>query len=405
MGLLFDRVCDLKNLHRAFRRVMGSRGAPGLDGQTIRKFAARLEDNLVRLHWDLRSGGYRPKPGRRVLIPKPGKDEKRPLVIPAVRDRVVQAALYEVLGPLFEPHFHEHSFGFRPGRGCLDALRMVIRLLDQGLRYVVDADIKACFDSIPHEPLLSQVSEKVCEYRILKLIRVFLEQGVMAEDGRVAYPEEGTPQGAIISPLLANVYLNPLDHRVAAAGHQMIRYADDFVILCRSREEAGQALDLVKAWMEEAGLSLHPHKTRIVDEREPGGFDFLGFHFVEGRREPRPENIRRLQEKLRLQTRRTDRRHPEEVIARVNQILKGWFQHFQLTSNPEPFLLMDGWTREHICNLQSLRQGRHKPRHQEHCTRKLFSLTKAFLSTRAIKYEEPGFESRLEGKCSGHGGP
>ena len=208
--------------------VKANKGSPGIDHQTIDDFAARLEENLERMAQALRDGRYRPQAIKRVWIPKPGSKEKRPLGIPTVRDRVVQAALRNVLEPVFEKDFADHSYGFRPGRGCKDALRQVDLLLKQGYTYVVDADLKSYFDTIPHDLLMARIRDKLADNRILSLVELFLKQQIM--ETTIGWtPETGTPQGAVLSPLLSNIYLDPFDHLMAQSGVNMVRYADDCV--------------------------------------------------------------------------------------------------------------------------------------------------------------------------------
>ena len=242
---LIDKVYPLLSLAAAFDKVAANKGAAGVDHVTIEMFAANLDVNLRRLAEDLRDGSYRPQAIRRTWIPKPGSREMRPLGIPTVRDRVVQAALRAVLEPIFERDFAEHSYGFRPERGTKDALRRVDELLEAGYTFVVDADLKSYFDTIPHAPLMALVGTKVSDGRVLSLVQAFLEQGVLSEQG-IEQPETWTPQGAVLSPLLSNIYLDPLDHLIASRGWEMVRYADDFVILCRSQAEARAALDCVR---------------------------------------------------------------------------------------------------------------------------------------------------------------
>ena len=287
---LIDKVHPARTLDAAFTQVAANRGAAGVDHVTITMFKDHREENLKKLSEDLRIGRYRPQQIRRHYIPKPGSKELRPLGIPTVRDRVVQTALLNVLEPIFEHDFAEHSYGFRPRRGCKDALRRVDELLKAGYTYIVDADLRSYFDTIPHDRLLALVAQKVSDGRVLSLIESLLKQGVL--DGMHEWtPEEGSPQGGSISPLLSNIYLNPLDHSMARQGFEMVRYADDFVILCRSPEDAARALAVVQAWTAEADLKLHPEKTRIVDAtKEP--FDFLGYRFQRGHRFPRPRAFR-----------------------------------------------------------------------------------------------------------------
>ena len=232
-----------------------------------------------------------------------------------------------VIEPIFEHEFAEHSYGFRPKRGCKDALRRVDELLKSGYNYIVDADLKSYFDTIPHDRLMALVGQKVSDGRVLTLIETFLKQGVL--DGmREWTPEMGTPQGAVISPLLSNIYLNPLDHLMARAGIEMVRYADDFVILCRSPEEASQALAVVQDWTAAAGLTLHPTKTRIVDAKEDG-FEFLGYRFEGGKRYPRAKSLKKFKDTIRAKTKRTSGKSLRAIIGSLNPTLRGWFEYFK----------------------------------------------------------------------------
>ena len=342
---LLDKTDSPANLRRAFEKVWGNGGSAGADGQTVAHFERHAGAELQRLHEQLREGSYRPQPVRRAWIPKPGSNEKRPLGIPAVRDRIVQGALRHVLEPIFERDFAEHSYGFRPGRGAKDALRRVDTLLKAGHDWVVDADLKSYFDTIPQE-------------RVLALVESFLRAGVLEEAKGWQPTEQGTPQGGVISPLLANVYLNPLDQQMAAAGWEMVRYAEDFVILCRTEAEAQAALAVVQAWVKEAGLTLHPEKTRIVDATQRGGFDFLGYHFERGMRWPRAKSLAKLKEKLRAKTPRLDGRSLAVIVADVNRSLRGWYGYFQ-HSKASAFATVDGYVRRRLRSmLQWRRDGR-----------------------------------------------
>jgi len=346
---LMDKVYAPRNLDAAFSKVRRNRGSAGVDHQTVEAFEMRREENLARLHAVLKEGRYGPQSVKRTWIPKPGSAEKRPLGIPTVRDRVAQTALRNVLEPIFEHTFAEHSYGFRPGRCCKDALGRVESLLKGGHHYVVDADLKSYFDSIPHERLLERVKERVSDGRVLELVRAYLEQDVL--DGLERWrPEDGTPQGAVISPLLSNIYLNPLDHLMARQGVEMIRYADDFVLLCRSRNEAEKALEQVKRWVEAQGLTLHPDKTCIVDVREPGGFDFLGYHFERGMKWPRRKSMRKLHESIRVKTRRANGHSLDYIISQINPILRGWYEYFK-HSHWNVFPGVDGWVRMRLRSI------------------------------------------------------
>lgn len=351
---LIDKVYKPRNLRAAFAKVKANQGAAGVDHQTIEMFAADLETNLSKVSQQLADGSYRPQALRRKWIAKPGSREKRPLGIPTVRDRVVETALRNVMEPIFERDFAAHSYGFRPRRGCKDALRRVDRLLKAGYTWVVDADLQSYFDTIPHDKLKARVAEKVADSRVLELVEAMLQQRVM--DGLAHWrPTEGTPQGAVISPLLSNIYLDPLDHEVAASGYEMMRYADDFVILCRSEAEARAALAKVQHWTANAGLRLHPEKTRIVDATQRGGFDFLGYHFERGYRWPRRKSVAKLKATIRSKTRRTHGSSLRIIITTVNQTLTGWFGYFK-HSHKTAFPPMDKWIRMRLRTI--LRQRR-----------------------------------------------
>ena len=287
---------------------------------------------------------------------KLGSKEQRPLGIPTVRDRVVQAALRAVLEPIFERDFAAQSYGFRPGRGCKDALRRVDTLLKQGYSWVVDADLKSYFDTIPRAELMARVKAKVSDGRVLKLLEAFLTQGVL-EEMNLWTPEAGTPQGAVISPLLSNIYLDALDHAMAGKGIEMVRYADDFVVLCGTKAEAQQALEEVRRWTAQAGLTLHPVKTRIVDATQPGGFDFLGYHFEQGQRWPRRKSEKKFRDTIRAKTRRTHGQSLQATIVDLNRTLGGWFGYFQ-HSHKTTFATLDGWVRMRLRSILRHRQGR-----------------------------------------------
>lgn len=352
---LVDKVYARRNLEAAYHQVARNQGAAGVDHVTVDQFGDDLATNLDRLHDGLRCGDYAPQAVRRHWIPKPGSTDKRPLGIPTVRDRVVQAALRNVLEPIFERGFAAHSYGFRPGRGCKDALRRVDALVKAGYVHVVDADLKSYFDTIPHDRLMDLIRRQVADGRVLALIEAFLKQGVL--DGLSTWtPEEGTPQGAVISPLLANIYLDPLDHDMAGKGFAMVRYADDFVILCRSREDAERALAEVQAWVAQAGLRLHPTKTRIVHV-EQEGFDFLGYHFRGKQHWPRHKSLGKLRDTIRSKTRRTAGRSLRVIIVDVNRTLAGWFAYFK-HSLTTAFVAVDGWVRMRLRSILRRRAGR-----------------------------------------------
>lgn len=352
---LMDKVFAERNLYTASSKVLGKEGAAGVDHQSTAAFEAHRREELQRLAEALRTDSYRPQAVRRTWIPKLGSNEQRPLGIPTVRDRVVQTALLQVLEPIFDNTFSDHSYGFRHGRGCHHALECVESLLREGYVYIVDADLKSYFDTIPHERLLDRVREKVSDRRVLRLVEMFLEQGVL--EGLSAWtPEAGTPQGAVISPLLANIYLNPLDHLVTAAGFALVRYADDFVILCRTREDAERALEVVRQWVANNGLTLHPTKTQIVDARSEA-FDFLGYRFRGDLRVPRTKSRAKFKAAVREKTRRTNGHSLSFSIASLTPTLRGWFTYFR-HCHPRVYHDLDGWVRMRLRSILRHRQGR-----------------------------------------------
>ena len=353
---LFDKVFSERNLLAAFQKVARKKGAAGVDHMTTRDFERGLPGAIQELSTKLKDGTYIPQAIRRVHIPKPGTTETRPLGIPTVRDRVVQAAVVNVIEPIFERDFAEHSYGFRPGRGCKDALRRVDALLSQGYVHVVDADLKGYFDSIPHDRLMKRLEEKIADGPTLRLIDGFLKADILDDAARWT-PEEGAPQGAVLSPLLSNVYLDPLDHLLAEHGFEMVRYADDFVILCKTAEEAARALEIVRQWVADNGLALHPTKTRIVDSRTDR-FDFLGYTFRGEHHWPRQKSLKKLRDAIRAQTRRTSGDSMQYVVASVNPVLRGWFAYFQHSTYRNVFNDVDGYVRRRLRGILDKRTKR-----------------------------------------------
>jgi RNA-directed DNA polymerase len=353
---LFDKVFSERNLLAAFQQVASKQGAAGVDHVSVNQFERGLPESLWEVSDQLKHGTYQPQAIRRVHIPKPGTTETRPLGIPTVRDRMVQAAVVNVIEPIFERDFAEQSYGFRPGRGCKDALRRVEHLLKQGYTLVVDADLKGYFDTIPHDGLMSRLKEKIADGSVLSLIERFLKADIL--DGMTEWtPETGAPQGAVLSPLLSNIYLDRLDHLVAQSGFEMVRYADDFVILCHTPEEACQALELVQTWVNANGLTLHPTKTKVVDARIEG-FDFLGYHFRDTRHWPRNKSVTKLKDAIRAKTKRTNGESLQVIITSLNGTLRGWFTYFQ-HSRPWIFRVLDQWIRG---RLRSILRKRHNSR-------------------------------------------
>lgn len=324
---LIDKVYAKLNLYSAARRVTGKKGAAGVDHQSTEDFSEHTLAEIERLHEQLRDEQYTPQPVRRTWIPKPGSKEQRPLGIPTVRDRVVQAALLHVIEPIYDHTFHDRSYGFRHGRGCQQALARVEELLAAGYVYVVDADLKGYFDTIPKDRLLDLVKSKVSDRRIHKLIKMFLEQGIM-DELQCWTPETGVPQGAVLSPLLSNIYLNPLDHLMSEAGFEMVRYADDFVVLCRTADEAQAALTVIQQWVSDADLTLHPEKTHIVDARI-NSFDFLGYSFRNNLRFPRKKSVKKERDTIRDLTPRKSGQSMKCIVHQLNQHLRGWHVYFR----------------------------------------------------------------------------
>jgi RNA-directed DNA polymerase len=362
---LIDKVYSEKNLHAAFAKTADNEGAPGVDHVTVKQFEQDLDARVARLSEELRTGKYRPQAIRRVNIPKPGSRETRPLGIPTIRDRVVQGAVRHAIEPIFEREFAERSYGFRPRRGCKDALYRVDHLHQEGYVYVVDVDLKSYFDTIPHDRLMGRVRERIADGKVLTLIESFLKAGIM--DGlREWTPEAGAPQGAVLSPLLSNIYLNPLDHLMVQEGFEMVRYADDLVILCRTEEEARRALARIQQWTTDAGLTLHPTKTRLVDARIEG-FDFLGYHFRGRLRLPRKKSEQKFKDTIRDKTKRANGHSLATIVADLNQTLRGWFVYFR-HSHASVFRELDCWIRRRLRSILRKRRGMRgmSPRGRDH---------------------------------------
>jgi RNA-directed DNA polymerase len=365
---LIDKVYAERTLWAAWEKVQSKRGASGVDRQTIGVFARSAEQRIGELARQMRVGRYTPRPVRRVLIPKPGTTQKRPLGIPTVRDRIVQTALRMVIEPIFDRDFATESFGFRPQHSPQQALARVEMLLAEGYIHVVDADLKSYFDTIPHEALLERVKSKVVDGRILSLVESFLNQGVMEEMIGWKPTTVGTPQGGPLSPLLANLYLDALDWKLHLEGWELVRYADDFVVLCRTQEQAREVLEVIRTWCTDAGLVLHPEKTRLVDMSVRGGFDFLGYHFDKKGRWPREKSLLTMENKLHRLTRRNCGENLELLIhEKLNPILNGWFGYFKRSTNSSDFRKLDGYLRARLRSIMRKRCGlRGRSRGRDH---------------------------------------
>jgi len=356
---LIDKVYRPQTLKAAWHKVRSNAGAAGVDGQSVKQFGWRAESYLAEIEQALKAEEYQPEPIKRVEIPKAG-GKRRPLGIPAVKDRIVQTALKLVIEPIFESEFEESSYGFRPQRSAKDALREVDELIRQGYTHVMDADLESFFDTIPHAALMRQIEERISDGRVLELIGLFLSQDIIQGMKRWT-PTGGTPQGAVVSPLLANIYLHPLDRQMKQQGYRMVRYGDDFVVLCRTAQQAQAALEEVKSWVEQNGLRLNADKTHVGDCRQAGqGFEFLGYRFEAGQRWVRPKSFKALRERIRVKTQRTRGDSLAKIIEDLNPMLRGWFNYFK-QAHPLVHEMIDGFIRRRLRALlrkQEKRPGR-----------------------------------------------
>jgi RNA-directed DNA polymerase len=355
---LIDKVWSPKSLGRSLEKVVAKGGSAGIDNQSARQVEVHRDQTIANLEQELRASQYQPQAVKRVWIPKLGSQELRPLGVPTLRDKIVQGSLLQVVEPIFERDFAPQSYGFRPGKGCKNALRRVDELLKGGSDWVVDADLKSYFDTIPQERLMQRIGEKIADGRVLKLVEQMLQAGVMDSAKGWQPTEQGTPQGAVISPLLSNIYLDGLDWQMAEGGFEMVRYADDFIVLCRSQEQAQEALERVRRWVEDNGLTLHPSKTRLVNASQAGGFDFLGYHFERGMKWPRKKSMDKLKDTIRAKTRRTDGRSLKAICEDLNRTLRGWFGYFK-HSKDNAFESVDGYTRGRLRSILRKRRGKH----------------------------------------------
>ena len=361
---LIDKVYDPNNLEEAWQRVWENRGSAGIDGVTIAAFAEREDELLSGLHERLRKRTYRPQPVKRVAIPK-AAGGTRNLGIPSVCDRIVQQALVQKMNPIFEPLFADCSFGYRPGRSPHKAMRKVWREINEGNLWILDADLKSYFDSVDQDRLVSLICEQISDGSVLRLIRSFLEAGVMVD--RTWEPTRtGVPQGGVASPLWSNIYLTPFDHAMTEAGYRLTRFADDFVVICNTRQEAEAALALAKTFLQEKlGVSLHPEKTRIVHVRD--GFEFLGYKIRRGKglrmaahkrttkanpldlyAIPRARSVDRFKDQIRNLTRRNAPVRLGEVIGAINPIIRGWGNYYRKANVRKLFHQLDGWIERRL---------------------------------------------------------
>jgi RNA-directed DNA polymerase len=353
---LHDKLTDARNMNEAWRQVEANRGAPGISGETVEEYGKNATERLEELGRRLWAGNFRARPIRQKLIPKTdGSGKMRELGIPEVEDRIVQAAIVRLIEPIFEDKFLDGSFGFRPERSAHHALQRVEAAIGADKPFVVDADIRNCFGSIPHEALIDQVATEVADTKLLGLVRSFVEADVVSEMESWT-PERGTPQGAVLSPLLANIYLHTFDVRMAGAGYEVVRYADDFVVLCRTQEEAEAAMAKAEEILGSMGLLVHPEKSRVVDART-AQFQFLGYVFGSGTRWPRNSSLAKLRDGVRTKTSRSGGEAMRVVIKKVNWTLRGWYGYFK-HSTGRVFGEVDGFVRRRLRSILRQYDGR-----------------------------------------------
>lgn len=358
---LIDKVYKRKNLEIAWEKVKENRGSGGIDGQSLEAFEAQLNQELERLRGELKEDAYRPLPVRQHLIPKRDKPgEYRMLGIPAIYDRVCQQALLNRLEPIFEPIFDDASFGYRRGRSTKDALRKIWKEIQDGAEWIVDADLRDFFGSVDHEKLLTLVAQRVADGRVLRLIKAMLKAGSYGK-GRLFPSERGTPQGGVVSPVLSNVLLTPFDREMRLKGYQLTRYADDWVVTCKSAAEARSAVDAARRILKQLGVELHPQKTRIVHVRY--GFEFLGYKIKRGERKlylpeskirsqtregalyayPKEKSIRRFMDQVRQRTKRRIPLRTKELITELNPLVRGWGEYYKRAHVRRLFHRLDAW--------------------------------------------------------------
>jgi group II intron reverse transcriptase/maturase len=358
---LIDKVYKRKNLEMAWEKVKKNRGSGGVDGQNLEAFEAQLDQQLDRLHRELKEETYQPLPVRQHPIPKRDKPgEYRMLGIPTIYDRVCQQALLNRLEPIFEPIFDDANFGYRRGRSTKDALRKIWKEIQCGSEWIVDADLRDFFGSAEHGKLLTLVAQRVADGRVLRLIKAMLKAGSYGK-GQLYPSERGTPQGGVVSPVLSNVLLTPFDREMRLKGYQLTRYADDWVITCKSAAEARAAVDAAGRILKQLGVELHPQKTRIVHVQH--GFEFLGYKIKRGKRKlqlpeskirsqarqgalyayPKEKSIRRFMERVRQRTKRKTPLKTKELIAELNPLLRGWGEYYKRAHVRSLFHRLDGW--------------------------------------------------------------
>ena len=363
---LINKVYKWKNLEMAWERVKENRGSGGVDGQSLTAFSSQLGVQLARLEKELKEDAYRPQPVLQHPIPKRDKPgEYRMLGVPTIYDRVCQQALLNRLEPIFEPVFDAASFGYRRGRSTKDALRKIWKEIQSGSEWIVDGDLRDFFGSVDHEKLLMLVAQRVADGRVLRLIGAMLKAGSYGK-GQLFPTERGTPQGGVVSPMLSNILLTPFDREMRLRGYQLTRYADDWVITCKSAAEARAAVDTALRILKQLGVELHPQKTRIVHVQE--GFEFLGYKIKRGKRKmclpesmirsqarqgalyayPKEKSICRFMDQVRQRTKRTLPLQTEELIAELNPLLRGWGEYYKRAHVRKLFNRLDRWIMRRI---------------------------------------------------------
>lgn len=371
---LIDKVYKRLNLYIAYEKVKANKGAGGIDRVSLEDYERNLTQNLEELHRLLYEDKYEPMAVKRVYIPKPNGD-KRPLGIPTIRDRVAQQAILNRIGKIFEAKFCECSYGFRPQRSCQQAIDKVDQYLKQGNQWVVEVDIAKFFDTVDQEKLMRLVYEEISDGRVLRLIKGFLKAGVM-EEGRITQQTSGTPQGGNLSPLLANIYLHPYDEEMTAKGYHLVRYADDIVILCRTKQMAEEALSLTRQVLEGClKLKLSPEKTKLTHEQ--AGFEFLGHYFGCGYshfKTPRKKAVVAFKDRIRRFTRRLQPKKMTTVIREINPVIRGWGQYFARSDCKGIFSSLDCWIAHRLSAFRLRKWGGYGHRKYNPCLLKQMGL-------------------------------
>lgn len=344
---LMEEVCQRENLVRALDRVRGNRGSPGVDGMTVGELPGYLREHWPAIREELLAGTYKPQPVKRVEIPKPGGGMRK-LGIPTVLDRLIQQAVLQVLQPRWDPTFSEHSYGFRPGRSAHQAVTAAQTHVAAGYRWVVDLDLEKFFDRVNHDRLMAKAAERIADKRLLKLLRAYLNAGVL-EDGLVQPTDEGTPQGGPLSPLLSNLVLDELDRELERRGHRFVRYADDCNIYVRSERAGHRVMAGVSAFITKR-LRLKVNETKSAVAR-PWERKFLGFSFTTGldpKRRLAPATVRRLKQRVRELTRRTRGVSLEQMVEELSRYLRGWRGYFSFCETPSVLEGLDSWIRRRL---------------------------------------------------------